>query len=179
MNSASPLSKVLRRDILKVASLAALLGNSSAEAVAAEALPNQLPAISLLDLTGRSQLVNGFGGNVVMVNFWATWCPPCRAEMPSIERLYQAFRGKPFEVLAINQGESMEKVKTNMGMFNPTPTFPILLDPKREVGKHFQVEDLPVSLLFNKKGQLVGIAKGARDYSNPTVQQSISALVNE
>jgi hypothetical protein len=99
--------------------------------------------------------------------------------MPSIEQLYQSLKASKLEVFGINQGESAEKIAAKMGMFSPPPTFPILLDPSREVGKYFGVEDLPLTLIFNKKGQLVGRADGARDFNSLAIRQRVAELLGE
>ena len=137
-----------------------------------------LPAMTLMDLRDTPHDLSALQGKVVMINFWATWCPPCRAEMPSIERLHQSLLGSDFVVLGVNQGESADKIRSKMGIFNPTPTFSLLVDERNEVGAYYGVKDLPTSLIFNKKGQLVGVADGARDFSNSTIRQSIDDLLN-
>jgi thiol-disulfide isomerase/thioredoxin len=169
-----------KRHFLK-AGVAALIFAISRIAIALPeaARPTRLPAIKLNALVGGQIQLDSLQGKVVMVNFWATWCPPCRAEMPSIEKLYQSLKGSQFEVLGINQGESAEKIATKMGMFDPPPTFPILVDPSREVGKYFGVEDLPLTLIFNKKGQLVGRANGARDFNSAVIRQRVAELLGE
>jgi thiol-disulfide isomerase/thioredoxin len=141
--------------------------------------PTRMPTARLEDLHGNFHQLNGYQDKVVVVNFWATWCPPCRAEMPSIEHLYQSLKGSNFEVLGINQGETAEKIKGKMGMFNPPPTFPILLDPRSEVGHYFGVEDLPMTLIFNKKGLLVGRADGARDFNSAAIRQKVAELLSQ
>jgi thiol-disulfide isomerase/thioredoxin len=150
-----------------------------ANAQSAPTRPTKMPAITLLDIHGVSHDLGGFQGKVLMVNFWATWCPPCRAEMPSIERLHLSMRDKDFVVLGINQGESVEKIQSKLGIFNPLPTFPLLVDPRSEVGAHFKVRDLPTSLIFNKQGALVGIADGARDFASAVVRQNIEELLKQ
>ena len=138
-----------------------------------------LPAVTLMDLGNTPHDLSALQGKVVMINFWATWCPPCRAEMPSIERLHQSLLGSDFVVLGVNQGESAEKIRSKMGVFNPAPTFPLLIDERNEVGAYFGVKDLPTSLIFNKKGQLVGVADGARDFFNSTIRQTIDDLLRQ
>jgi len=169
-----------KRQFLKAGTAVLLFATSRFASALPEATrPARLPAIKLNAMVGSPIQLDSAQGKVVMVNFWATWCPPCRAEMPSIEKLYQSLKGSEFEVLGINQGESAEKIVAKMGMFNPPPTFPILLDPSREVGKYFGVEDLPLTLIFNKMGQLVGRADGARDFNSPAIRQRVAELLAE
>lgn len=138
-----------------------------------------LPTVSLMDLGNTPHDLGALQGKVVMINFWATWCPPCRAEMPTIERLHQSLLGSDFVVFGINQGESADKIRSKMGIFAPAPTFPLLIDERSEVGAYFGVKDLPTSLIFNKKGQLVGVADGARDFSNSAIRLSIDGLLKQ
>ena len=152
---------------------------TGSNAQSAPTRPTRMPGITLRDIHGAAHDLGGFQGKVLMVNFWATWCPPCRAEMPSIERLHLSMRDKDFVVLGINQGESLDKITSKLGIFNPVPTFPLLVDPRSEVGAYFKVKDLPTSLIFNKQGTLVGIADGARDFANATVRQNIEDLLKQ
>jgi thiol-disulfide isomerase/thioredoxin len=155
--------------------LSLLSGKSRAQSNASR--PVNLPGIKLSDLTGATHDLSSFKGKVLMLNFWATWCPPCRAEMPSIEQLHLSMQGKDFVVLGINQGESAEKIKSKMGMFNPAPTFPLLVDVHSEVGAYFKISDLPATLIFNKQGNLTGFADGARDFANASIRKNIEGLL--
>jgi thiol-disulfide isomerase/thioredoxin len=154
-----------------------LSGKSKAQSNASR--PVTLPAIKLSDLNGAIHDLSSFQGKVLMLNFWATWCPPCRAEMPSIEQLHLSMQGKDFVVFGINQGESAEKIKSKMGMFNPAPTFPLLVDSRSEVGAYFKVNDLPTTLIFNKQGNLTGVADGARDFASAVIRKNIADLLKQ
>jgi len=76
------------------------------------------PALELEDMTGQTHRLADYRGKVVLVNFWATWCEPCRAEMPSIDGLRSALDGKPFQVLAVNLAEPVSRIEKFMGMMN-------------------------------------------------------------
>jgi thiol-disulfide isomerase/thioredoxin len=135
------------------------------------------PDFSLEDLDGRSHRLSAYRGKVVLLNFWASWCPPCRLEMPSIEKLYQAKSKKPFIVLGINQGETPDTAFASLGLFSPMPTFPILLDRKGVVAKSYEVEGLPSSFLLDRSGKIAIRAVGARDFSSPAMLKFIDDLV--
>ena len=89
---------------------------------------------------------------MVLVNFWATWCPPCRKELPDLEALYQRFGSRGFVILAISDEEA-GKVKPFVA--DQKLTYPVLLDPGRKVNELFQVEGIPKSFVYDRAGKLV------------------------
>ncbi len=107
---------------------------------------------TLTDLAGKSWKLSGLRGKVVVVNFWATWCPPCRKEMPDLETLYNRFKGEGLVVLAISD-EDAGKVRPFIAEHQVT--YPILLDPGRKVNDLFQVEGIPKTFVYNRNGKLV------------------------
>jgi peroxiredoxin len=110
---------------------------------------------TLTSLDGKTYSRDGLRGRVVLLNFWATWCPPCRREMPDMEKLYRKFESKGLTVL----GVSDEKRETVEGFLAKTLySFPILLDPGREVHTAFGVQGIPKSFLFDREGRLAAIA---------------------
>ncbi len=124
---------------------------SDAETVARVAahVDFRAPAFTLTALDGKSISLNDGRGKIVLVNFWATWCPPCRSEMPDIQAAYLAHRSE-FIVLAINQSESDEAVKQFADEFHLT--FPLLLDRDGAVSRQFQVQALPTSFFIDRAG---------------------------
>jgi peroxiredoxin len=106
----------------------------------------------LTDLQGKTWELKNLRGKVVLVNFWATWCPPCRKEMPDLELLQQRFRDQGFVVLAISD-EEQNKVKPFIT--ERKITYPVLLDPGRKVNDLFQVEGIPKSFVYDRDGKLV------------------------
>jgi peroxiredoxin len=107
---------------------------------------------TLNDLQGKSWSLKELQGKVVLVNFWATWCPPCRKEMPDLEALYLRFKDKGFVVLAISDEEAA-KVTPFIG--DRGITYPVLLDPGRKVNEQLQIEGIPKSFVYNRGGKLV------------------------
>jgi len=107
---------------------------------------------TLTDLDGRAWTLQSLHGKVVLVNFWATWCPPCRKEMPDLEVLYNQFKDQGFVVLAISDED---KAKVQSFIAAHRTTYPILLDPGRKVNELFQVEGIPKSFVYNRDGRLV------------------------
>jgi peroxiredoxin len=107
---------------------------------------------TLKDLSGKAWTFSELRGKVVLVNFWATWCPPCRKEMPDLETLYERFSAKGFVVLGISD-EDAAKVVPFIG--ERKLTFPVLLDPGRKVNEMFVVEGIPKSFVYDREGKLV------------------------
>jgi len=107
---------------------------------------------ALRDLSGKTWTFSDLRGKVVLVNFWATWCPPCRKEMPDLETLYQRFESKGFVVLGISD-EKAEKVEPFIR--ERKVSFPVLLDPGRKVNEMFVVEGIPKSFVYDREGKLV------------------------
>jgi peroxiredoxin len=123
---------------------------------------------TLPDLNGKKWSLRELRGKVVMVNFWATWCPPCRKEFPDLQALQKQFKGKGLVVLAISD-EDAEKV----GRFVATQkvTFPVLLDRGRKVTESFEVDGIPKTFVYDREGKLVATAIDMR-----TPQQFLAML---
>jgi peroxiredoxin len=107
---------------------------------------------SLKDLTGKSCTFSELRGKVVLVNFWATWCPPCRKEMPDLEALYTQFASQGLVILGISDEEA---AKVEPFIREHKITFPVLLDPGRDVNTMFVVEGIPKSFVYDREGKLV------------------------
>jgi peroxiredoxin len=107
---------------------------------------------ALRDLSGKTWTLSELRGKVVLVNFWATWCPPCRKEMPDLETLYQRFESKGFVVLGISDEEA---AKVEPFIRERKVSFPVLLDPGRKANEMFVVEGIPKSFVYDREGKLV------------------------
>jgi len=118
----------------------------------AEDVRHQEADFTLTDLSGKSWTLHELKGKVVLVNFWATWCPPCRSEMPDMEALYKKFKDQGFVVLAISDEEA-DKVKPYIAQYRYS--YPILLDPGRKVHEAFNIEGIPKSFVYDREGKLV------------------------
>jgi peroxiredoxin len=110
------------------------------------------PEFSLKDLSGKAWTFADLRGKVVLVNFWATWCPPCRKEMPDLETLYGRFGSKGLVVLGISDEEA---AKVEPFIRKRKVSFPVLLDPKRKVNDLFVVDGIPKSFVYDREGKLV------------------------
>ena len=116
-------------------------------------------------------------GKVVLINFWATWCPPCRREMPSMERLAQRFKGQPLVVLAVDVGEDADTIEAFTSQLDTTLTFPILLDTRSQVMRAWKVAGLPTTFLVDKQGRIVASAIGGREFDHPEIVAAVRALL--
>jgi len=112
----------------------------------------QAADFTLTDLQGQSWHLRDLKGKVVLVNFWATWCPPCRKEMPDLQALYDKYKDRGFLVLSISDEES---AKVSPFIAERKITYPVLLDPGRKVNEAFVVEGIPKSFVYDREGKLV------------------------
>jgi thiol-disulfide isomerase/thioredoxin len=133
------------------------------------------PALELTGLDGAVHRLADYQGKTVLVNFWATWCEPCRAEMPSIERLRRAMEGKPFAVLAVNVGES-DRVARDFAEKLPV-TFTVLLDRDGGVTRNWRARVLPASYLIGPEGVIRYSYYGDLDWSSDEVRRRIDGLM--
>jgi peroxiredoxin len=138
--------------------------------------PTLAPDFAAPDLHGQAVSLASLRGKVVVVNVWATWCPPCRQEMPSMERLAAHFRGRDFQLLAVSQDESakepVEAFARELGL-----SFPILLDPERQVGERFGVWGYPETFVIDRNGYVVERVIGPREWDSPESIAAIEALI--
>lgn len=134
------------------------------------------PDFLLPTLDGRQVRLSDYRGHVVFLNFWATWCGPCRVEMPAMERLYREFRPKGFAVLAIStdvEGATVTKpYRDSLGL-----TFTIAHDPEMVAGRLYGVRTLPVTFLVNRDGVITHQIFGARDWQDAEARNGLRALL--
>ncbi len=133
------------------------------------------PALELVDLDGKVHRLADYRGKAVLVNFWATWCVPCREEMPSIERLRASLEGRRFAVLAVNLAEPEARIRR---FLEAVPLgFPVLLDRDAAVAKAWQAKLLPATYILGPDGAIRYRHLGALDWSRPEVRDAILALL--
>ena len=124
------------------------------------------PNFTLKNLEGKNVSLNEFRGKFVLINFWATWCGPCKIEMPSLENLYQKFKNKNFVMLAISNdmfGKTVVKPFVKAHKIN----FPILLDQRLKASNQFGVVSLPSTFMIDPRGKIIGALYGAEDWAAP------------
>ena len=133
------------------------------------------PPLALPDLAGRPQSLGDYRGKVVLVNFWATWCEPCREEMPSIERLRASLAGQPFAVLAVNIGESEARVRRFLEQVSLQLT--VLLDRDSAAARAWHARVLPMSFLVGPDGRVRYAVVGEYDWTQDAAHQAIRSLM--
>jgi cytochrome c biogenesis protein CcmG, thiol:disulfide interchange protein DsbE len=134
-----------------------------------------VPALVLSDMDGRVHKLAEYRGKALVVNFWATWCAPCRDELPSLERLRDALHGKPFEVLAVNVNEGESRVKR---FLNEVPLrLPVLLDRDGEAQRAWKVRGLPATFLLDREGVIRFWYLGELDWAQPAILRTVESLL--
>ena len=150
---------------------------STQQARPGNSIGNPAADFSLTDMQGKQVTLAQFRGKVVILNFWATWCPPCREEMPSMESLSQQYKDQGLVLLAVNVEE--DGFQAVSSFLNKTPySFPILLDTAADVQNLYQVYRFPESFLIDRNGILVDKIIGGRDWMSPPILAKINFLLN-
>lgn len=160
----------------------ALLSISSAhasEAVSYIAIPDNPPAPSLKlpSLSGETVPLESLRGKVVLINFWTTRCIPCRKEIPAMQRLWLQLDKSKFHILSIDICEDETAVHNFLSVFNPVPTFPIMLDKESATLKSWPVKALPITFLIDPQGRMAHQAIGGLEFNSPASINVIQALM--
>ncbi len=137
---------------------------------------NLAPNFLIKNLQGGETTLSEFKGKVVMINFWATWCGPCKAEMPSMEALYQNYARKDFEILAVSI-DMVEDAPVAAFIEDLSLSFPVLLDNDLEVNSLYQVRVVPTSILVDRKGVISYRLLGAKDWDDPDAILFVDNLI--
>lgn len=139
-------------------------------------LGDDAPNFQLRDLDGNVVSLSQLRGKIILINFWATWCGPCRVEMPAMEQLYRTFSRKDFEILAVStdpQGAAVTRpFQQEIGL-----TFPILHDADFRTGLAYGARTLPMTFLVDRHGIIRNRIFGARDWQSPEARQIIQSMI--
>lgn len=135
-------------------------------------------ALALKDLDGKPHTLADYKGRVVLINFWATWCPPCRAEIPSMQRLKEAMKDKPFTILAVDMAESEADVRQFLKDIKDTKLdFTILMDKDGKALKEWKVFVFPTSYVLDAEGKLRYSLLGSTEWDEFDTLKKIEALL--
>jgi thiol-disulfide isomerase/thioredoxin len=137
----------------------------------------ETPKLVGQDLSGKPQDLADHKGRVVVINFWATWCEPCIEEMPSLEKLRAKFEGKPFDIVAVNFGESNAKVADFVKKNNIV--VPVVLDPDKTAANAWGAKGLPMTFIVDTKGKVRFWTFGEREWNEATTIGVIEKLLAE
>ena len=154
------------------------LGSEPSQSDATVAAGSQAANFKLEALDGHTVSLESLRGKVIFLNVWATWCGPCREEMPSMETLYEDFKdNKDFVMLAVSQdvkGRSMVAPYVEKNGYH----FAILLDPENKISETYDVSGVPETFIIDRKGQIVAHHMGAFDWSRPDVKDALQQLLD-
>ena len=145
-------------------------------AVSRPATLEAAPSFMLTDLSGAKISLASLTGKAVLLNFWATWCIPCRKEMPGMERVWQRYRDHGLEVVAVSVDEGGEK-RIAKFIQRLNLSYPILLDPQSSVADRYGVGGLPSSFLIDSEGRLIGRLEGSREWDSPEAVDLLEQLL--
>ena len=136
------------------------------------------PDFTLKDLKGQAVTLSSFKGKIVFLNFWATWCPPCKKEMPSIEKLHKKYGGEDFVVLAVAIDTKGEKL-VRPYIENKGYTFTVLLDPAGSVSDDFDVYGVPMTYIIGRDGAILSKVQGEADWFSQESQDYFEELIGK
>jgi len=136
------------------------------------------PEFTALDLSGEERRLSEYRGKVVFLNIWATWCPPCKQEMPSMEYMYNKLKGPDFEILAVSiDREGSSVVKPFVRRLNLS--FPILLDTEGKIAELYKITGVPETFIIDREGTIVEKVIGPRNWSDSKNLQKLKALMGK
>ena len=162
----------LRRGLLPL-----LLAAASGMAAAAVQLSANAPDFTLRSVAGTNVRLAEQRGQVVLVNFWATWCAPCLQEMPHLNRLHERYRNSGFVLLGVNIDDdprAAAALATKLGL-----RFPVLLDTDKKVSRVYDMSAMPATLLIDRDGRVRHIHRGYRDGVEKTYEEQVRSLLKE
>tara|TARA_B100001146_G_scaffold220072_1_gene228205 strand:+ start:874 stop:1380 length:507 start_codon:yes stop_codon:yes gene_type:complete len=136
------------------------------------------PPLALVDIRGVEHALEQYRGKVVVVNFWATWCPPCVEELPSLESAWQRYRQQGLVVLAVS-GEERDVVTSFLERLPSDITFPVLIDGDMKSGNRWQIRGLPTTVVVDRSGDVHWRAEGQLDFSASDVNKKLLALLDD
>lgn len=163
--------------VLLVIGFLVLFGQNSGRGVKIIREGDRAPDFQLATLDGSAVSLSSFRGKVVMVHFWATWCPPCVEELPTLERLNRSFSGRDLAILAVSVDEGGAGAVGQFMQRNGF-TLPVLLNPDQSAARSYGTFKFPETYILDRKGIVRRKVIGAADWTAPSVQQVIQAMLD-
>jgi len=145
--------------------------------VAAAAVPGPAPDFTLKSLGGGNMKLSEMAGNVVLINFWASWCGPCREEMPLLNALHKKYQPLGFTVIGINVEEQVDSARGFLADF--PVDFPVLLDSQNRVSKLYQVNAMPTKVVVDRDDNMRFLHKGYKSGDEQKYREMVKKLVRE
>jgi len=136
------------------------------------------PDFKLKDLQGREVSLKSYRGKVVLLNFWATWCPSCRKEIPSMVKLYESYKNKGLEIIGINL-DKLDKSGIEKFSLEYNINFPILLDPTGKTAALYGITALPATFILDRNGKIQEKVAGGKDWSSEENLKIFETLLSE
>ncbi|UCE90150.1 MAG: TlpA family protein disulfide reductase [Pseudomonadota bacterium] len=159
---------------LIAAAAVALFITQSAVAIKADMMA---PDFTLKSASGKNLRLNDYRGQVVMVNFWATWCAPCRKELPHLNKLYQKYQDQGFTLLGVNiDSESAEAKRMAKEL---KIAFPVLFDTKQETSKLYKLKAMPSTVLVDRSGKVISYHLGYKPGYERKYEKEVQALLKK
>jgi len=154
-----------------------LLAGASAASAAGPAPGGPAPDFTLRTLDGKNLRLQEQRGKVVLVNFWATWCAPCRQEMPLLDQMYQKYKGAGFTLLGVNVDDDSKNAAAVAGKLGVN--FPVLFDSDKTVSKLYDLNSMPSTLLIDRDGRVRFMHRGYQSGYEATYEKQIRELLKE
>jgi thiol-disulfide isomerase/thioredoxin len=123
--------------------------------------------------------LSDYAGKVVLIDFWASWCPPCRDEMPQLIKFYKAHKDPGFEIIAVNIDNDIENMNHFLEKLNPKPAFPIIVDNTQQIPPLFDIEAMPTTIFIDKKGKIRFRHDGFKDSYINDFNEELTQLLKE
>ena len=137
------------------------------------------PKLVLADVYGVTHRLADLRGSVVLINFWATWCPPCRQEMPGLQRAWEQLEGSDFRILAVATGQDSAAIAQFYRSMPAPLTFTLLPDPDNTGWQSWPFHGLPATFIVDKSGHVVDLVEGAREWDSPAMLAFLRQLIAE
>ena len=163
--------------IIYVSLLSGNLYAAEKQSLPAIAKPFAAPDFNLKGEDGNNYHLSDYRGKVVLINFWATWCPPCREEMPAMERLWQKVQNKNIVILAINVGEDADTIFEFTGQY--PVSFPLPMDIDGKVLKSYPVRAFPTTYIINPEGMVTHRAIGSREWDSKWMIEKLNDILKK